>query len=112
MKNTFPEFSDEQVQAAKAKYGEKCLKIVEIFPDVDTEEPEQFLIKKPSKSLVYLLASKEYENNIEASSEAMISNCVLAGNSHLIEQDASIYTELVSQIGNLTKAARSNLKKV
>ncbi len=107
-----PAYSTEQVEYAKAKYGSKCLKILEVFPDDDTEEPTQYLIKKPSPSLVYLLSSKEFENNIEKSSSAMISNCVLAGDAELLENDASVFTELVEQIGSLTKSARSSLKKV
>jgi hypothetical protein len=59
-----PNYSEEQVEAAKAKYGAKCLKILEVYPDEDTEQPSLFLIKKPSPSLVYLLSSKEFENNI------------------------------------------------
>lgn len=107
-----PSFSEEIVQASKAKYGAKCLKILEVFPDEDTEEPSLFLIKKPSPSLVYLLSSKEFENNVEKSSNAMISNCVLAGDEDLLNNDASVFTELVEKIGSLTKSARSNLKKV
>ena len=53
-----PTYSEEQVEAAKAKYGAKCLKILEVFPDEDTEEPSLFLIKKPSPSLVYLFKFK------------------------------------------------------
>ena len=112
MNYNIPAFSTEQVEAAKAKYSSKCLKILEVFPDDDTEEPNQYLIKKPSPSLVYLLSSKEFENNIEKSSSAMISNCVLAGDAELLENDASVFTELVEQIGSLTKSARSSLKKV
>ena len=107
-----PNYSEEQVETAKAKYGAKCLKILEVFSDEDSEELSLFLIKKPSPSLVYLLSSKEFENNIEKSSNAMISNCVLAGDSELLNNDASVFTELVEKIGSLTKSARSSLKKV
>jgi len=112
IENTLPEFSQEQIEAAKAKYGSKCLKISEIFPNEDDEEPVRFLLKKPSKNLIYLLGSKEYENDVQKSSKAMISNCVLAGDAQLLENDASVYTELVSQIGGMAKAAKSSLKKV
>ena len=107
-----PTYSEEQVEAAKAKYGAQCLKILEDFPDEDSEEPSLFLIKKPSPSLVYLLSSKEFDNNIEKSSNAMIANCVLAGDQELLNNDASVFTELVEKIGSLTKSARSSLKKV
>jgi hypothetical protein len=112
MQHDIPTYSEEQVEAAKAKYGAKCLKILEVYPDEDTEQPSLFLIKKPSPSLVYLLSSKEFDNNIEKSSNAMISNCVLAGDQELLNNDASVFTELVEKIGSLTKSARSSLKKV
>lgn len=111
MENKIPVFSEEQIEAAKAKYGAACLKIIEITPDEDSE-PVSFLIKKPSKQLVYLLSSKEYEDNVQKSSEAMINNCVLAGDMELLNNDAAVYTEMVSKIGGLTKGARSSLKKV
>lgn len=111
MKFSIPAFSTEQVEAAKAQFGAKCLKILEVFPDEDSE-PVEFLIKKPSPSLVYLLSSKEMENNIEKSSSAMITNCVIAGDEDLLNNDASVFTELVEKIGSLTKSARSSLKKV
>jgi hypothetical protein len=50
--------------------------------------------------------------NKEGSSNAMIANCVLAGDSDLLNNDASVFTELVEKIGSLTKSARSSLKKV
>ena len=75
-------------------------------------EPLKYLVKKPSKALVYLLSSKEYEGDVQASSDAMIANCVLAGDMDVLEQDASIFTELTSRIGDLMKGARSELKKV
>ena len=112
MDNQIPAFSPEAIEQAKAKYGSKCLKIVEVFPEEDSQEPVEFLIKKPSKNLIYLLSSKEYEDQVQKSSEAMISNCVIAGDMELLNADASIYTELVSRIGEMTKAARSTLKKV
>lgn len=111
MENNIPAFSQEAIEDAKAKYGSKCLKISEIFPDEDSEAVS-FLLKKPSKNLIYMLGSKEYENDVEKSSKAMIANCVLAGDAELLENDAAIYTELVTLIGSMAKASRSSLKKV
>lgn len=137
MEYNIPAFSTEQVEAAKAKFGSKCLKVLEVFVDgglqedhylskpkakdvekkdgeaeQPAEEPVLFLIKKPSPALVYLLSSKEMENQIEKSSSAMISNCVLAGDADLLNNDASVFTELVERISGLTKSAKSSLKKV
>ena len=69
-------------------------------------------IKDHKSELLDTLSSKEFDNNIEKSSNAMISNCVLAGDQELLNNDASVFTELVEKIGSLTKSARSSLKKV
>ena len=110
MDNKIPEFSEKVVSDFKLKYL-NGLKIVEIYPDEEAVKPYQFLIKKPSKALVYMLSSKEFEGNIEKSSNAMVTNCVLAGDLSVLEDDASLFTELVTSIGNLMKGARSELKK-
>lgn len=130
MEYNIPAFSTEQVEAAKARFGSKCLKVVEVLVDggleeehyltqdgeksevVEKELPVPFLIKKPSPALVYLLSSKEFEDNIEKSSSAMISNCVLAGDADLLNNDAAVFTTLVEKISGLTKSAKSSLKKV
>lgn len=111
MNNQKPTFSESVVEDFKLKYPHG-LRIIEIYPEEDSVEPLKYLVKKPSKALVYLLSSKEYENDIQASSDAMIANCVLAGDLDILEQDASIFTELTSRIGDLMKGARSELKKV
>ena len=111
MNNQKPAFSESVVEDFKLKHPHG-LRIIEIYPEEDSAEPLKYLVKKPSKALVYLLSSKEYENDIQASSDAMIANCVLAGNLDILEQDASIFTELTSRIGDLMKGARSELKKV
>ena len=111
MNNQKQAFSESVVEDFKLKYPHG-LRIIEIYPEEDSVEPLKYLVKKPSKALVYLLSSKEYENDIQASSDAMIANCVLAGDLDILEQDASIFTELTSRIGDLMKGARSELKKV
>ena len=106
--NTIPAFSESVLEDLKLKYP-YGLKIVEIYPEEDSAEPLKYLVKKPSKALVYLLSSNE--GDVQASSDAMIANCVLAGDMDVLEQDASIFTELTSRIGDLMKGARSELKK-
>lgn len=108
--NTIPAFSESVLEDLKLKYP-YGLKIVEIYPDEETTEPIKYIIKKPSKSLVYLLSSKEFEGNMQSSSDAMIANCVLAGDLKILEDDASMFTELVGRIGEMMKSARSELKK-
>ncbi|MDY3317772.1 hypothetical protein PG630_10690 [Riemerella anatipestifer] len=110
-KQVKPMFSESVLEDLKLKYP-YGLRILEIYPDEDAKDPLKYIVKKPSKSLVYLLSSKEYEGNMQASSEVMLSNCVLAGDMEALEQDASVFSELVSRIGEMMKSARSELKKV
>lgn len=73
------------------------LKVIEITPDED-EEPLSYVVKKPSKQLIFMLSGKQYENNVEASGEALIANCVLAGNMEVLDNDASVFMAMVKLI--------------
>lgn len=50
---------------------------------------------------------KEYKGN-----DAIIKNCVLAGDMGLLENDASIYTGVLDILANLLSASKAELKKV
>ena len=108
-KNTKPAFSEEVLADLKLKYP-FGLKIVEITPDED-EAPLTYVVKKPSKQLIFMLSSKQYENNVEASGEALIANCVLAGNMEALNEDASVFMAMVEELSKLSKSARVALKK-
>jgi len=109
--NKIPSYTEELVADLKLKYP-YGLKVLEIYPDEEAKEPIKFLVKKPGKSLVYLLSSKEYDRNIQASSEAMIANCVLAGDMDAVENDGAVYSELIQQLSKMMNTARSALKNV
>lgn len=76
------------------------------------EEPAYFIIRKPSKSLVSLINSKEYKGNDDKINETIITNCVLSGDMELLENDASVYTGVLEQLANLISASKAELKKV
>lgn len=114
-------YTQEQLEDFKLKHP-KVIRELVVYPagtnfdkngNAD-EQPAYFIIKKPSKSLVSLINSKEYkgEANIDKANDAIIKNCVLAGDMELLENDASIYTGVLEQLANLISASRVELKKV
>jgi len=62
--------------------------------------------------LVSLVNSKEYKGNDDKINDAIIKNCVLAGDMELLENDASIYTGVLDILANLLSASKAELKKV
>jgi hypothetical protein len=114
-------YSEEKVNEWKAKYPH-VVQELEIYPsgtefDKDgkpSEEPVYYLVRKPSKPLLSLLTSEEYEGkkNIEKANDAMIKNCVLEGDLERMENDASIFSGLIEKLAGLVNATKVSLKKV
>ncbi|MDY3343772.1 hypothetical protein PG326_00690 [Riemerella anatipestifer] len=114
-------YTQEQLEDFKLKYPKVVRELV-VYPSGTSfndegnadEEPAYFIIRKPSKNLVSLINSKEYkgEENVDKANDAIISNCVLAGDMELLENDASIYTGVIEQLASLITASRVELKKV
>ena len=61
--------------------------------------------------MVNLVNSKEYKGNGDKINDAIIKNCVLAGDMELLENDASIYTGVLDILANLLSASKAELKK-
>lgn len=112
-------YTEEQLEDFKLKYPKVVRELV-VYPSGTTfdkegnadEEPAYFIIRKPSKSLVSLVNSKEYKGNDDKINDAIIKNCVLAGDMELLENDASIYTGVLDILANLLSASKAELKKV
>ena len=112
MKKTYTE---EQIEAYKAKYpnviGEVTL-VPSKFDESEEDDPCYFLVKKPSKALLTMLGSKEYKDDSEKANNALISNCVLAGDMEMLENDSSVFTGLIDKLINLSNVTKVQLKKV
>lgn len=106
-----PAYSDEVLADLKLKH-KHGLFVLSIYPDGDEQELVKYIVKKPTKQLAFMLSGKEYENDNQASGDALIANCVLAGDMELLEDDAAVFTEVITEIGVLMKTARGELKKV
>lgn len=114
-------YTQEELENLKIKYPKVVRELV-VYPadavfDKDGKSddiPSYFLIKKPSKTFVELLGSKEYqgEENQDKANKAMIANCVLAGDFEDLENDASIFLGVVSELARLIQSSKVELKKV
>ena len=108
-------YTEEQIEAYKAKYpnvvGEVTL-VPSKFDESEEDDPCYFLVKKPSKALITMLGSKEYKDNPENANNALISNCVLAGDMEILENDSSVFTGLIEKLVNLSNVTKVQLKKV
>ncbi len=112
-------YTQAELEDFKAKYP-RVVREIEVYPSGTTfdkdgtpsEEPACFLVKKPSKSLLSLITSKEYKDAPEKINEAVVKNCVLVGDTELMENDASIYMGLVTELSTMIETAKVALKKV
>lgn len=106
--------SVKQAHAAKCG-GERNL--VEV--DVITEDNYRFsyLVKRPTKTIVQAITEIEakHESKKEPRDKTNIQNlmlgCVLEGDKDAYENDAAIYTVLMTRISQLVKQAKIDLKK-
>ncbi|MGV4379905.1 hypothetical protein ACQ1Q1_07475 [Ornithobacterium rhinotracheale] len=51
-------------------------------------------------------------SNPERANDAIVKNCVLMGDTELMENDASVYTGLLEQLAGMVQSSRVALKKV
>lgn len=112
-------YTEEDIAQAKAKYPHVVRELI-VYPsetefDKDgkpSEEPAYFLIKKPSKALVYMANSAEFKGKEQDLTEAIITNCVIKGDLERADNDASIFSGLNQKLSELINSTRVELKKV
>lgn len=108
-------YTEEQIETYKAKFpnviGEVTL-VPSKFDESEEDDPCYFLVKKPSKALLTMLVSKDYKDNPEKANDALINNCVLAGDMDLLENDSSVFTGLIEKLISLSNVTKVQLKKV
>ena len=106
--------------SVKTEHAAKCggvRNLVEI--DVITEDNYRFsyLVKRPTKTIVQAITEIEakHESKKEPKDKTNIQNlmlgCVLEGDKDAYENDAAIYTVLMTRISQLVKQAKIDLKK-
>lgn len=112
-------YTEADIEGYKAKYP-NVIREIAVYPSGTTfteegeadEEPAYFLVKRPNKHLLALVTSKEYQEQPDKANEAMIKNCILAGDMEWLENDASIYMGLITELSKMLQSSRVSLKKV
>lgn len=100
-------FSPEQYNATKAKYAT----VYHIRIDVSPDERHDFLARRPGRDIMMAVADAGRKEEFEKANEILIKNCVVAGNLELAEQDWAVYSALIENLSQMTKAAASSFQK-
>ena len=112
-------YTEADIEGYKAKYP-NVVREIAVYPSGTTfteegeasEDPAYFLVRKPSKNLLALVTSKEYIESPDKANEALVKNCVLDGDMEWMENDASIYMGLITELSKLLQSSKVALKKV
>lgn len=100
----FDAITPDHIQNWKAKYGD-------VLSEVNIGDA-RFVVRIPSRRAVDLVAQLEHKKDIVGMNNTMINNCVLGGDMESMENDGSIYTDLLTQIGKLIERKKVSVKKL
>lgn len=100
-------FTAEEYAAQEAKYG-KRLRMVTVVTD---DGRADFLVIRPSRQHMMLVASKGKDGDYEAANNVLINNCVVAGNRELLDEDFAVYSTILQVLQQLTEANKAFFRK-
>lgn len=100
-------FTAEEYAAQEAKYG-KRLRMVTVVTD---DGRADFLVIRPSRQHMMLVASKGKDGDYEAANNVLINNCVVAGNRELLDEDFAVYSTVLQVLQQLTEANQAFFRK-
>lgn len=100
-------FTAEEYAAQEAKYG-KRLRMVTVVTD---DGRADFLVIRPSRQHMMLVASKGKDGDYEAANDVLIKNCVVAGNRELLDEDFAVYSTVLQVLQQLTEANQAFFRK-
>ena len=100
-------FTEEQYKELKAKYGNRLRMVT-----VETEDGRyDYLIIRPSRAHMMLVASKGKDGDYEAANAVLINNCVVAGDRDVLDEDYAVYSAVMQAMQGLTEAAQAFIRK-
>ena len=100
-------FTEDMYREMKAKYGNR-LRLVTVV----TEDGRfDYLVIRPSRAHMMLVASKGKDGDYEAANEVLIKNSVVAGDRHTLDDDFSVYSTVMQAIQQLTEAQQAFIAK-
>lgn len=102
-----PAFSPEKVRELKNKHGQ----IYQIDIEPEDGMTVHYLAKLPNRKVMKAVVHFS-ESDPLRSNEVLIENCVVAGDTKLIENDQRIFFALGEQLGELMKVKRASIKKL
>lgn len=106
-RNEIVGFTLEEYVAQEAKYGRR-LRMVTVVTD---DGRADFLVIRPSRQHMMLVAAKGKDGDYEAANDVLIKNCVVAGNRELLDEDFAAYSTVLQVLQKLTEANRVFFRK-
>lgn len=100
-------FTDAQYAELEGKYG-KRLRMLTVMTD---DGRADFLVIRPSRQHMMLVASKGKDGDYEAANNVLIQNCVVAGDRNLIDEDFAVYSTVLQVLQQLTEANQAFFRK-
>lgn len=100
-------FSAEEYTAQEAKYGKRLRMVTVITEDGRAD----FLVIRPSRQHMMLVAAKGKDGDYEAANNVLINNCVVAGNRELLDEDFAVYSTILQVLQQLTEASQAFFRK-
>lgn len=100
-------FTEEEYAAQEAKFGRR-LRMVTVETD---DGRADFLVIRPSRQHMMLVASKGKDGDYEAANNVLIQNCVVAGDRNILEEDFAVYSTVLQVLQQLTEANRAFFRK-
>lgn len=104
----FGRFSEDEIKNFKSKYGKRLRYLKVTSVDGDSE----FIIKKPSRATSEAVADALEKKDTSLAATIMISNCVVAGDTEDIDEDAEVYTKVTTFITTMVNDAQVDAKKL
>lgn len=101
----FSAITADTIQNWKARCGADNLREITI-------DNFKFILRTPSRTVIDLVAQHGNDKKVIEANKVLISNCVLGGDIDEMENDGSIYTELLSEIRNLLTKRKATVKKL
>ncbi len=113
------EVTESEIQDWKAKYGDVYELSIEVESAVLDEEGKEitpaiettYIVKPPNRTVLDVAGSHGVKKDVVGANKVLISNCVLAGDAHLLENNGSVYSSILKTLNRLVEVKKQRLKK-
>lgn len=102
--------SKEEIQDLKAKYP--GAKLVQVDIKTDDDQTVYYILKEPKRSVIDAMTANAKKGNEDTASKTLIANCVVWGDTDLIENSGNVYLTLLDRCKEVVKKYESTVKKL